>query len=147
MAILGVAGWLHDTGRSRKTVSLKGDDTSSSTCRSGRFHQSASGSDLGRARHLLAASVGQVVEVDRLAVPVDPGRDDPEAVEAGAGLPRALAQVEADGLPVQRQGDPAPAAGRRGSNSPGSSRGASRRDRCGAARCPRRSPWPPPLPR
>jgi hypothetical protein len=55
-----------------------------------------------------------MIEEDGLAVPVDPGRDDPEVVESRAGGPGAFVQVEVNGLPVKRQNDlPAPGGGRR----------------------------------
>src|SRR5262249_2567994 len=79
---------------------------------SARFEEDVSWADLPR-RLLLLAGVGQVVEVDALAVAVDPCRDEPEAVEAGAGGPVAGAEVQADGLRPQRHRDPA--APRRGS--------------------------------
>ena len=43
---------------------------------------------------LLVAGVGQVIEIDLLAVPIHPGRDDAEAVEAGTGRLRAQAQSD-----------------------------------------------------
>ena len=64
---------------------------------------------------LLTGSVCQVVEVDVLAVSVDPGRDDPKPVEAGARRTMPLPQVQYGRFLVQRDDNPAPSGGcRRG---------------------------------
>src|SRR5262249_21540659 len=63
------------------------------------------------AASVLLVCVGQVVEVEGLAVAVDPGRDDAEAVESGAARLEALSQVEGDRTAVQCEDNPTPATG------------------------------------
>src|SRR5947208_1551159 len=59
----------------------------------------------------LGCSVLQVIKIDGLAVPVDPGGNQAEAVEGGAAGLVALLQVEVRGVAIERDGDPAAAAG------------------------------------
>jgi hypothetical protein len=50
---------------------------------------------------LLLPRIRQIVEIHPLAVAVDPGSDQAEAIEAGAGFAMAVAEVERNGLAVE----------------------------------------------
>src|SRR5262245_43150109 len=58
-----------------------------------------------RADMLLLARVCEVVEVHALSVPVDPGRDQAEAVEASSNLAVAVAEFECRRLAVHLHRD------------------------------------------
>src|SRR5262245_1325942 len=63
---------------------------------------------------ILFAGVGQIVEEDTLAVAIHPGRDDAEAVEAGADLAMPVAEGQAHSLFAAGDGDLALTVGGRG---------------------------------
>src|SRR5205085_216679 len=60
---------------------------------------------------LLLAGIGQIIEVNGLAVAIDPGRDQAEAVEMGTCRLMAFGQVQTRGLFVEGNGDLPLAAG------------------------------------
>ena len=62
---------------------------------------------------LLLAGVAQVVEIDVLAVAVNPRRDEAESVKRGARRLVAWGQVQAHGVAIKRYRDPPVAAGAR----------------------------------
>src|SRR5438552_2665912 len=55
--------------------------------------------------HLLLAGVGQVVEIHVLAVAIDPGGDEPEAVEACPRCPVPGAEVKRDRFVIELHHD------------------------------------------
>src|SRR3954453_12532557 len=54
---------------------------------------------------LLLPGVGEIVEVNLLAVPVDPGRDEAKAVEPGSFGPVALLEIHAEAMAVKAHRD------------------------------------------
>src|SRR6516164_1996112 len=69
----------------------------------------------GQARALLLlARIGQIIEIDRLTVAVDPCGDQAKAIEAGPGRPVAFSERKSNGLLIERQRDLTPSAGGQG---------------------------------